>query len=130
MRDRLTYIPLLTAFVVFLAACGSDNSTKPRTKKDGRILVRNDTDGIGPFVAEWFNEETKEVVTTPVEPGEMKDVCGVVFEGGTEVKLTISVNDRGYRGSEEITVTIDGNVTIRIISMSWNGTGHFEYELL
>ena len=123
-------ILLLIAVAFCLAACGTDSGTETRTMRDGRVFLRNDTDGVGPFVAEWFNAETKELVTTPVEANEMKDVCGVVIEGGTEVKLTVSVNDRAYRASEEITITIDGNVTIRIIGIFSNGTGHFEYELV
>ena len=117
-------------FVV--GGCGGGSSTGPRTKEDGRISLQN---SVEPWIIQvtYFNPELGQEIFTTVLPGETKDISQALLKGGEEITFLLNANlpTGGYDLSEEVQLTVDGNMTIYITVVNRNAIGNpFEYEIV
>lgn len=118
--------------VFIIGGCGGGSSTGPRTKEDGRISLRNSVD-LWVIRVTYFNPERGQEISTTVPPGETKDISQAVLKGGEEVTFRLNANlpSGGYDLSEDIELTVDGNMTIYITVIHRNAIGNpFEYEIV
>lgn len=110
--------------IIALSSCGGSSATKSVAFEDGRVRLRNETNGR--YEVQVFESETDNPVMTEVKANETKDVSHTI-KGGTKITVRI----RGYSGGgatvKEIPITINGNVTIRITSIAIEGP--FTYEI-
>ena len=120
------------AYLFAIEGCGGGSSTGPRVKEDGRISLQNSVD---PWIIQvtYFNSELGQQISTTVSPGETKDISQAVLKGGEEVTFLLNANlpTGGYDLSEEVKLTVDGNMTIYITVVNRNAIGNpFEYEIV
>ena len=112
--------------------CGGGSSTGSGVKEDGRISLQNSVD---PWIIQvtYFNPELGQEISSTVLPGETKDISQAVLKGGEEVTFLLNANlpTGGYDLSEEVELTVDGNMTIYITVVNRNAIGNpFEYEII
>jgi len=118
--------------LLVIGGCGGGSSSGPRTKEDGRISLQNSVDRWIIQVT-YFNSELGQQISTTVLPGETKDISQAVLKGGEEVTFLLNANlpTGGYDLSEEVKLTVDGNMTIYITVVNRNAIGNpFEYEIV
>lgn len=100
-------VNLIVGFVVILAGCGGNKSTKSLSK-DGRIYWQNSLPYAYSFVVSYFDDQMG-IVETTIAQGKREDVSHVVIKGGTEITLDWGVFTI-WAG--KIKVTVDGDVII------------------
>lgn len=108
-----------------LISCGAGVPEGPGTLGDGRIIVENSTES---SMSVTYTDEELGQVELVVEGGETKDVYGKVLAAGTEVTVRVEALD-ATRPHAEVPVTVDGDVTIQIISFGPWGSGELEYRI-
>lgn len=102
---------------------GGGKEVKKHTGKDGRILLLNET--ARDMDVTYVHADQGQIDTT-VPAGEKMDVSKAVLKGGSEVTVKVEAVT-STRPWANITVTIDGNVTIRITSLGAWGANALEY---
>jgi len=133
-------VMVLGAMICILSAfaCGGSSSTGPSSSTgDGRIYLENASTNAGRYKADiqvsYFNEILNEQVEMVVLPGEKKDISKVVLPKGTKVKLTLRGKAYVYshQMDQEIEVTVDGDLIIRVNSYNWDNIGRpIDYVIL
>lgn len=119
---------------ISLTGCGSSSSTGPKTQKDGRIFLQNDTKDL---LRVNFIVEGEAPVFTEVQIGDKKEISGgQVLKAGTKAKIEVtSVGSPDYRehtdypSSQKIDVTVDGNQIVRVYGKLLGGS-HIDYEVI
>ena len=110
-RSRRAVFVILGLVIVSLG-CGGGSPTKSRTSEDGRILLRNTTSYT---LSVKYKSEELGLITTDIEPGDTQIVSGEeLVKGGKRVVLTVVtiISGGGMPLTQDIEVTIDGNITI------------------
>lgn len=119
---------MMVVMLGWMVGCGDGgSSTGPRAQEDGRIFIQNDTDKDpegqpkGTIVASYMDEtEGFQEISVPV--GERMELTTHPLPGGTEVTVALKTGgDVSGSRSGEAKIAIDGNVTIRIISVGGRG---------
>ena len=119
---------MMVGMVGWMVGCGDGGkSTGPTTQEDGRIFIQNDTDKDpegqprGTIVASYMDDtEGFREISVPV--GGRTELTVNPLPGGTEVTIALETGgDVSGSRSGEAKITIDGNVTVRIISVGGRG---------
>lgn len=117
------FFVVLLFLVPILSGCGGGKESTSSEPQDGSILLRNDIQ-YAATVSYLYNNEPFSYV---VEPGETKEISGLI-KGGTKVVLRLEVGIGDTTPSVEVEVTLDGNITIRIIGAQY--AGRVQYEII
>lgn len=102
---------------------GQAGGSTGRKGRDGRILLLNETSR--DMDVSYVHPDEGQIDTT-VPAGDKLDVSKAVLEGGSEVSVFVEAVT-STRPWANITVKIDGNVTIRITSLGAWGANALEY---
>ena len=65
------------------------------------------------------------MIETTIEPGDTEEATRGVLDGGTKIMLNVDPR-RNCRSDVEQEVTVDGNTTVRILSVGACGTKYVE----
>jgi len=123
MLTRYFLVIGILSAVMMLIVCGEDEIS--RSPQEGKILLKNNTDG---RMKATYLVEKDERVDVIVEPGETRDISQTSLAGGTKTVVEVNALE-GTRPQAEIPVTIDGDVTIEIVSFGHWGTDELEYRV-
>jgi len=127
----------ILAMWMFALGCGDGGTTADSgVAAEGRIFIWNNTDkapaGLsgGSIIASYM-DENEGFLEIAVPKGEKKELTVNPLPGGTKVTVALKTGgDVSGSASGEAEVTIDGNVTIRIIGVRGWGASFVKWELL
>ena len=134
---RIVFIAsIILIWAALLLGCGDKSTTSTAATGDGRIYLHNASENAGRLKADvlvtYFNPVTSEQVEMWVLPGEKKDVSGIMPK---DTQVTLTLRGKAYvyahQMDQEIEITVDGDMTLRINSYNWDNIGHpFEYVII
>lgn len=113
---------ILCVPILLLMGCGGDASKGVRTMQDGKVIVRNETSF--KIQATVYEVAGGNPVETLVEGNETKEISGVI-PGGAEVEVILEPVVH-VRWPSKIKVTVDGNMTIRVLKVAYEGPIQYE----
>ena len=115
---------VLGAIFLGLIGCGGDNSTGGGSgaKSPGRVYIQNESTLI---VDVSYVDAEGNMIETTIEPGDTEEATRGVLDGGTKIMLNVDPR-RNCRSDVEQEVTVDGNTTVRILSVGACGTKYVE----
>lgn len=121
---RRGMLAMLLCATIGVFGCGRDGLQRA-TPEEGGVLVRNET-GI-PMAVSWTDEQLGEQDRV-IEAGEEARLFESALSGGTEV--TVNVEALGTpRPRAEVPITVDGDITLRILSFGPWGERRLEYRV-
>lgn len=121
MRRKIFFATLavISALILTIHCGGGGKSTGPKTKGDGRVRLRNETQA--KVTTSYYNEQlNKEIQVPNIASNTTADISQEVLKGGSKVKFHVATDrspddPHGWQHLKveaDIEVTIDGDVTI------------------
>jgi len=131
MRDKMRcrivrggMLVMLVCAAIGFCGCGREGLQRV-TPEEGEVLVRNET-GI-PMAVSWTDEQLGEQDRV-VEAGEELSLFEAALAGGTEISVYVEALGTP-RPHAEVPITVDGDVTLRILSFGPWGKQRLEYRV-